>query len=288
MRLALLLPFACCLNLLSAQSTDLTVYDPDDILVAGDAQTKVLLFGTFHMDYPNLDAHVTGTEDQVDVTDAKRAAEMRELLDYLARFEPTKIVVERWPESNENDKYRAYRAGEKKLGKSEIEQIGYRLAKRFQHDSLILADAGTLVRSFLNDPELACLQPKLDSIYADWDFRSEDKISQRYGKMYAHDDELLQHNTLLDFMKYENSPKRILRGHGAYLHGDFELGNTRGQDALAMHWYARNLRIFRNIQRTSTSPEDRILVIFGAGHLGILRQQFESSPQFELIEFGDL
>lgn len=288
MRLFATLLLLTCLSGLSAQTTDLTVFDPDDILVAGDQQAKVLLFGTFHMDYPNLDAHVTSEEDQVDVTDDNRMQEMRDLLDYLARFKPTKIAVERWPESNENDRYRAYRAGKMELGRGEIHQIAYRLAEQFDLDSLVLADDGTLVSSFMNDPELDCLQPKLDSIYAGWDFRGYDETTKRYKKLYAYDDKLLKNNTLLDFLKYENSPKRIRRGHGAYLHGDFELGDTRGQDALAMHWYARNLRIFRNIQRAVTSPEDRILVVFGAGHLGILRQQFQSSPQFELVEFGDL
>ena len=53
-----------------------------------------------------------------------------------------------------------------------------------------------------------------------------------------------------------------------------------------MHWYARNLRIFRNIQAIATEPDDRIMVIFGAGHLGILRQQLESYPGMELVEFS--
>ena len=273
---------------LTAQTSSIATFDPDDILLTGEPRPQVLLVGTFHMDYPNLDAHVTDAADQVDVKDAKRSTELRELLDYISRFKPTQIVVERWPESNENDKYRSYLAGERELERSEVQQLGFRLGKRFGIEELILADAGTLVRSLSNDSTLACLQPTLDAMYQDWDFTSDAPLSQRYTELYETDNELLQTSTLLEFFKYENSPHRIRRGHGAYLVGDFELGDRRGADALALHWYARNLRIYRNIQKAITSPDDRVLVIFGAGHLGILRQQFESSPEFELVDFGDL
>lgn len=271
-----------------AQLPDINSFNPDDVLIGDRKQPKVLLLGTFHFDYPNLDAHVTDEAAQVNVTDQKRAAELQELLDYVARFKPNKIVVERWQGSNVNDNYQKYLAGEFKLPKSETYQIGYRLGKRFGLDSLVLGDAATLVRSLYYHPDSAVLRPLLDSIYNDWDFSNDSPIDQAYDRLYDIEDEILVNSTLLDYFKYENSPHRIKRGHGAYLIGDFELDDHRGADALAMHWYARNLRIYRNIQKATTSPDDRILVIIGAGHLGILRQQFESSPQYELIDFGDL
>lgn len=285
----LLFSFLLLLTTLNAQEIDLRTFNPDDVLVAGDQLPKILLVGTFHMSYPNLDAHVTKKEDQVDVNDKKRRAEMRELLDYLARFRPTKIAIERWPNSNENEEYSKYLAGELELSRNEIHQIGYRLGKQFGHKELVLSDAGTLIRTLYNDPRNEDMIPMLDSIYAGWDFSSpHNKIAKRYRKLYKMEDQAMAGNTLLDIFKYENDPYRIRRGHGAYLVGDFELGESRGADALAMHWYARNLRIYRNIQRSVTSPEDRILVLYGAGHLGILRQQFESSPEFELVDFNDL
>lgn len=280
--------FVALTGLLRAQDLpELYTFDPDDILVADEERAKILLMGTLHFDYPNLDAHVTDEANQVNVEDARRAAELQEVLDYVSRFRPTKIVVERWPESNIDDRYQSYLAGDLELYRSEVYQIGFRLAKRFEHKHIYPCDAGTLVRSLYNHPDSAVLRPIMDSVYRDWDFSGDSKYDSRYDELYDLEDKMLTQSSMLDYYKYENSPHRIRRGHGAYLIGDFELGYQRGADALAMHWYARNLRIFRNIQRIS-EPDDRILVLFGAGHLGILRQQFESTPEFELIEFGSL
>ncbi|MGB4930971.1 MAG: DUF5694 domain-containing protein, partial [Chitinophagales bacterium] len=59
-----------------------------------------------------------------------------------------------------------------------------------------------------------------------------------------------------------------------------------GADALAMHWYSRNLRIYRNLQEITTAPDDRILVIIGQGHAQILTHLFECSNEFNLVKFG--
>ncbi|WP_373314932.1 DUF5694 domain-containing protein [Gillisia lutea] len=48
-------------------------------------------------------------------------------------------------------------------------------------------------------------------------------------------------------------------------------------------WFSRNLKIFRNILRINAGPEDRILVIYGAGHMNVLNLLFDSSPEFELM-----
>jgi hypothetical protein len=61
-----------------------------------------------------------------------------------------------------------------------------------------------------------------------------------------------------------------------------------GSDLLAM-WYQRNIRIYRNIIALVDSPEDRILVIYGAGHLGWLRQDVANDAAVrlrKLVEFG--
>lgn len=280
----------CCLiaSILVAQHDDINSFDPDDILIAGDALPKVLLVGSFHMNYPNLDAHVTDESKQVDVNDQKRREEMRELLDYIARFQPNKIIVERHPGSNVNDRYQAYLAGDLELGKSEIYQLAFRLGKQFGVKEMIPGDAPTLVRSLAYHPDSAVLHPIIDSIYQDWDFSSDTELDARYSKLYDLEDELLAKSSLLDFFKYRNDVHRSRRGHGHYLTGDFQTPNHAGPDALAMHWYARNLRITRLILRAIESPEDRVMVLFGAGHLSILQQQLESYPGLELVNFGDL
>ena len=61
-----------------------------------------------------------------------------------------------------------------------------------------------------------------------------------------------------------------------------------GPDALSIFWLNRNLRIFRKIQRIEHTPDDRILVIFGAAHIAILNWLSESTPEFDLVKFNEL
>lgn len=51
--------------------------------------------------------------------------------------------------------------------------------------------------------------------------------------------------------------------------------------------YDRNLRIFRNLQRLTSSPEERILLVIGAGHLPILQFVASTSPEYELMDVRD-
>jgi hypothetical protein len=59
-------------------------------------------------------------------------------------------------------------------------------------------------------------------------------------------------------------------------------------DTLSTFWFNRNLRIFRLIQSIEHTEDDRILVLFGAGHMGILRYLFECTPEYELVDFDAL
>jgi len=60
-----------------------------------------------------------------------------------------------------------------------------------------------------------------------------------------------------------------------------------GPDLLAM-WYQRNTRIYHNIRALVSSPQDRILVIYGAGPLGWLRQDISSDASVSLRKLSDL
>lgn len=265
------------------------LFDPDSILVGNRKQPSVFLVGSFHFAYYNLDAHKTKKEDQVDVLSKKQQVEIEELVDYIAKFKPSKIAVEGGRNSGYlMHRYREYKAGKRKLGKDEIEQIGFRLMDRFHLDTIYGVNDGTLLHSLYHTKDSLTFRPVLDSIFKDWDFRSDDAISKKYSEYYKFNDKLRKRYSLLTAFKYMNSEKVLNRGYGAYLNGDFKLGDTRGADALALHWYSRNLRILRHIQQITTSPNDRILVLFGAGHMGILDHLFRCTPEYNYIKFNEL
>jgi hypothetical protein len=88
------IPFMTLLMVLSvAVSFGQTVkpIDPDEIILNGKKLPKVLLVGSWHFQYPGLDAHVTNEENRINIYSDRRQQELKELLDYLAIFKPTKI-----------------------------------------------------------------------------------------------------------------------------------------------------------------------------------------------------
>jgi hypothetical protein len=263
--------------------------NPDSILVGNRKQPAIFLIGTFHFAYYNFDAHKTSKDEQVDILSKQKQDELKQLLEYIYKFKPTKIAVEGGRNTGYiMNRYRAYIRGEKPLGKDEIDQIGFRLMDQFKLDTIYGVDDNTLLYDFYDGKDSLAFRPILDSMYTDWDFESNDTISKLYSTYFKANDKLALKMPLLDYFKYTNTDKILDRGFGAYLNGDFTLGDTRGADALAVHWYSRNLRIYRHIQQITTSPDDRILVLYGRGHVEILKHLFQCSPQYKLIKFGEL
>jgi hypothetical protein len=60
-----------------------------------------------------------------------------------------------------------------------------------------------------------------------------------------------------------------------------------GPDLLAS-WYQRNIRIYHNIVALIDSPNEKVLVIYGAGHLGWLRQDIGNDATVRLRKLADL
>jgi Family of unknown function (DUF5694) len=86
-----------------------------------------------------------------------------------------------------------------------------------------------------------------------------------------------------------NSDNSVAQDVGFY-YRQAELGEPwdwAGADLLA-DWYRRNVRIYSNIVQLAESPNERILVIFGSGHLGWLRQPFAANPDFRLRKLAEL
>lgn len=283
-----LITYICCLFTVALHAQEvpkITEFDPMAFLQQDKPRPKVLLVGTFHFSYPNLDTHVTEAGDQIDVKSKERQAELRELIDYVAAFKPTKIIVERRPGSTINKYYHNYLADDNaKRGKGEIYQLAFPLGKKFGVDSLILGDSWSLANSFhYHEKDSLAFRAEMNTIFDAPATYSDTMMDTRYWELYALEDKIDAQSRLLDIFKYSNSEERIKIGHGHYV----QFFHEREPDGLALNWYSRNLRIYRNIRNAVTSPDDRILVLFGAGHLGILTQQLEADPTLDRALFND-
>lgn len=251
-----------------------------------DPKTKVLVVGSFHFDYPNMDAHKTEKSDQVDVLSPKTSKEVTELINYIKKFKPTKIAIEAWPNWNANQKLKEYKEGKHTNKRDERYQLAMRLAKELNLNELYSIDAGSVLDDF------AETFGKTDSLYfknlvKDYDFLNDDRISKQYNT-FIKSTEPKNFKSLLEMFKYMNSKEYHQYEYGAYLTGDFKLREHDGADMLALYWYNRNLRMFRKIQEIPKNSDDRLLVIAGNGHATVFRQLFTISPEYDYIEFDSL
>lgn len=260
---------------------------PEDFLLKEEKPIPVLLVGTFHFRYPGMDSHKTAEEDKIDVLSARRQAEMRELVDYIARFKPTKIVVEAGRNTGYLlHRYERWQEGSYDLRRQEIDQLAFPLMKRFGLDTLYGCDAPSLLWSSMRSEDSTAFKSLLKRYEATE--APEDPMNDRYYDWYDYTDRYALDHTLLETFQDMNTPHHINTMHGHYLVGSFKAGEFEGADGLALNWYNRNLRIFRLIQRIGATKNDRIMVLFGAGHMAILSQQFDASPEYKLVPFSAL
>lgn len=243
----------------------------------GDKAAKIMILGTYHMDNPGQDAINLRADD---VLGEKRQGEITELVERLARFKPTKIAVEApyrntaWP-----DRYQKFLAGEYKLGRNEIEQVGFRLARRLGHGTVYPIDfpmwMNGLLPSEIEQPKAKPAPP------------AEAAGPKRALPPHiARTEELMRTATVTEILRYLNSEQYARADHAGYLEMLLpdEGVAIYGRADLVTNWYKRNLRMFANVNRVAQFPGDRVLLIVGSGHLKILSDFALDSPQFCLVE----
>lgn len=249
-------------------------------------KTSVLTLGTFHFEFRNLDVNKIALSDQIDVLQPRYQKEIEDIVKRIAAFKPTIIAIERDPvfQGKYDSLYNKYLQGAYTLKRDEVEQIGFRLAKQLNLKTLYC------VNDWGKDYEY------IDSFFKSGDTAAINRFQQYF---YQHPDtskiflnkNLFREKGILADLISRNEEKNQEKDLGNYLTGVFKYeqpGNPFfGTDFTTGWWFSRNLRIFRNIQRLNAKPTDRILVIFGAGHMNLLNLFFKASPEYELQRVND-
>ena len=233
-------------------------------------RAEVLVLGVYHMANPGHDIF---NMDDDDVLAPKRQQEIAELTAALNKFKPTKIALEHDSQGKLSERYAKYLAGQHVLTANEIDQIGLRLAKELGHTAVyaVDADGDFPFQRVINYAKATGQSPKLEAMMGE------------IGGMVKAQSEYLKTHPVLQTLLYMNSDAKVAQDVGFYyLEAHYgEPGDYAGPDLLS-EWYRRNVRIYNNVIKLAATPEDRVLVIFGAGHLGWLRQDFAADPILRL------
>lgn len=222
---------------------------------------QILVLGTYHMSNPGRDVFNMQADD---VLVPKRQQELEQLAHVLAGFQPTKIAIEADPEGKRVPAaYQDYVAGKHELTRNEIEQIAFRLGKQLGLKQLDPVD----VDGDFPFPRV------VNYTKANGQSAELDKIIAATQKMVADQDAYVKSHTVLESLLYMNSQEYVAASNDFYMRmvKFGEPGDFAGPDLLA-DWYRRNIRIQNNIVRLIASPNERILVLYGAGHLAWLQE----------------
>ncbi len=247
-----------------------------------ESKVPLLLLGCFHFKNPGLDEFVP--EHDFNAKSPERQEEIGEVVEHLAQFEPTKVAVERRREDQEevDEDFRHYLAGEWELPNNEAYQIGFRLAEKMGHDRVFAIDAtGDFYEPLEKVKEFASEHGQ--------DQLLEGPLLTKFMELMKCHDEMKKERSLREHLRHLNSEDFRKLSHGVYLTERFEVGledEYPGVDFVT-EWYRRNMKIFANLQRNTETVDDRIVVVYGAGHLALLHHLATYCPKYEVVETND-
>ena len=234
-------------------------------------QAEILVLGSYHMENPARDLFDVTADD---VRSAKRQKEIEDLATILRRFHPNKIALEYDVDEQQklNTQYQEYLDGKRVLSANERQQIGFRLGKQLGLKSLFAID------TMWEFPYAAVQNWAL----ANGEKAQLEALTQQGKESAERMQQFLEAHTLSQIYQWLNSDSYVREDMAAYARmSHFGDDQDEAGSQLLVHWYERNTRIYTALLRR-TEPGDRILVIYGAGHLGPLRRLIQDDPTLQL------
>jgi len=244
--------------------------------------TKILLLGVFHFTQQNF----------TDILSANSQKQLRHINICLAEFNPDAIMVEApYHQQNKFDEgYQLFNISDlsdtakmknETLGDiycygalrrikyaNEYVQIGFRLGKTLGLQKIHAVDYD----SGMED---------VSDLMTDYQKRLRKKYFDNMAFRGVTDD-------IVSRVLFINTKNYAYNDHQIYLSTNSINAGTTYEGAMAnAQWYERNLKIFANIQKICESSE-RALVIYGCGHVTILRDLIKACENMTLVEAGDV
>ena len=229
----------------------------------------IAILGTFHFAGSTSDAASMKVDD---MKSEKRQQEILNLVELLAEYQPTKIILEHPYSSKKLDSlYNLYTQGKHSLYIGESQQVGFRLAKKLNHSNVYAAD----VKMNLPFEQLTSFLEKEGKM---------EQMQHMMGSLMSYM-EVMQNKydngTISDFLAYMNTDEMDALNKNLYLEYINKMGSAKspvGSEVVSIWWH-RNFKIMRNIDEIA-QPNDRILVIFGQGHTAIFKDFYKTRSDY--------
>ncbi|MGB3468752.1 MAG: DUF5694 domain-containing protein [Cyclobacteriaceae bacterium] len=252
-----------------------------DVDQNAEKKPTIAFLGTYHMGSQGNNVY-KGNYD--DILSPVRQLELDTLIKKLKEFKPTKVLIEQdiSRASKIQELYTKYLEGNFELKRNEIFQIGFRLARAMNHKKIYSVDWGIFPS---------------DSLYWYENYAKKDSVQNEFlkeirkkGKV-RHDKRVEETNKLsvVNQLRWLNTKENYENAHTGYFNiMRIGLGDEYVGANYLSWWYERNMKILVNIIRITESPDDRILVLYGAGHLKLLNQLTKESKFYDVRNTLDI
>lgn len=234
-----------------------------------DKRPQILIVGVAHLE-AKADLHNAAWGRSVFAPEMQ--AQIVRLTSALARFKPTKVMIEaRADNPIYVRRYDAYLRGAYRLGSNEDDQLGYRLARMCGLPTIYPIDSTGHFPFDYDAVRAVAAKSGQNALLA--------QASAELAPLVAQSSQLERAGNLIGLLRYLNTDKALRLNAGWYMYLDLinsSSSNYNGE-LLTSNWYSRNLQIFANIAR-NLKTGDRALVFIGQGHAAMLRPMIDRSP----------
>jgi hypothetical protein len=246
---------------------------------AEPAPVEVMILGSYHMGNPGRDLANMEVDD---VTQPQRQAEIRAVVDALASWRPTRVLVEaERPAPFTLDRYRAFRPEDLATSRNETVQIGYRLARQLGHEDVYAFDE----QGGEGEPDYFPFDRVQAWAQAHGRSSEIDSMLAFFQAQTAEEGRAQATHNVAELLLRQNDPARDLAGHRRGYYGMLSLGDGDNQAGaeLNAYWYMRNAKMFAKIGLIAR-PGERVLVLVGSGHRYWLTHFAEMTPGFVSVD----
>jgi len=242
-------------------------------------QPELLILGTPHLSNPKHDMY---DKDVEDILTPKRQAEVVEVVNHLASFRATHVTLECAPEQQPefDRRYADYRKGRYTLTSDERDQIGMRLAAKLDLPRVDCVD----YQGGPPGPEASYDFMTFGQAHKELKSAMDDMAAA--GKLSASkDSNLAPSRPVIDWYREANEPAGLLESNRVYVRYIAPLGDAQAHPGANWigAWHSRNIIIVENL-RGIAKPGNRIVTIFGSGHLYLLHEFAMESGSFNIVD----
>lgn len=247
---------------------------------AAQEPVEVMILGTYHFANPGLDVVNMEVDD---VTTPRRQREIAALVEALAEWRPTRVVVEEEAEGPNliDEGFVGFEPAMLAENRNETVQIGYRLAHRLGHGHVYGFDE----QPGEGEPDYFPYGTVREWAEAHGMVARLDAMEQEIQAIVAAEG-AAQAETSIPASLIVHNDRDASDGQHAYFYNrlfDFGDGEAQPGAELNAYWFMRNAKMFAKLALVA-QPGDRLMVIVGSGHGFWLRHLVEQTPGYVLVD----